>query len=231
MNLVFLDIDGVMRTKPLAKDDLNVQENCRPIFNGHCIFDRHCIFQLNSIFKQTPSVLKIVLNTAWNIHSLDDMKMFFTSSGLLYPDSIISQTNSCAGGFGPISDWLKHNGMIGNQYIIIDDIGSYGIAQGRLAHCESKIGLDRYVANCALRIIERSITDRSNHDKKNDYEYMEKHYCLEGILRSTGRLMHKSPLMPKKMVNVFTERNKSLYNDICLLHPADFMLKSLLTEI
>ena len=120
-------------------------------------FHRPAVANLNRIIRAYPD-LKIVLNSAWNIEPLADMRNFLVAAGFDYPMSLIGRTASSSGGGLLARQWLVDNNHIGTPYILIDDsTREMGPSWGRLAQCRSKEGLTDKVADNALFILGRGI--------------------------------------------------------------------------
>lgn len=101
---------------------------------------------------------RIVLNTAWNSHTLDEMWDMLVEHGFEYPEILLGQTAGCQGGGHLARQWLRDNGMVGKPYIAIDDSTRYQESVGRLVQCtDPKKGLTREVADQALDTIRGGI--------------------------------------------------------------------------
>ena len=115
---------------------------------------------LNWVIHHSPEPCQIVFNTAWNIHNLEFMREKLIAAGFQYPECILGQTYGNQGGGDLIREWLTKNNQIGTPFIIIDDSTRHmkGL-WSRLAHCDPVTGFTPEVAERALQIMHRDITE------------------------------------------------------------------------
>lgn len=116
------------------------------------------VARLNRIVASTPTPARIVFNTAWNIHTMDQMRGFLVAAGFAYPDTLHSQTAGNEGGGELIRRWLRDNGEVGTPFLILDDSTRDLRAMWcRLGRCLGADGLSDVVLAQALDIIQRPI--------------------------------------------------------------------------
>lgn len=125
MNIIFLDIDGVLRTH---KSDLDWSKKLNvPIFRGtNRLFCKQAVDNLNEVIYLTKA--KIVVTSSWRLKlTLDELRNIFRDRGV--EGEIIGKTSSDyidndsllpVGYRGlEIIQWLKDNNY--NKYVVIDD--------------------------------------------------------------------------------------------------------------
>lgn len=142
MNVIFLDIDGVMRTN--TSDKFWYGENI-PI----SIFDRKfcqiSINMLNEVVKQTQS--KIIISSTWREqYTLLELNNIFKNNGFKY--QIYDKTDKLNSRGEEIQQWLDTHEV--NKYVVIDDsikdITKH-INQKKIIKCDTNIGLseDKFI--------------------------------------------------------------------------------------
>lgn len=150
--IIFLDIDGVLRT---FKSDLEWSKLLnKPVFKDfERRFDPKAASIINEIAFYTNS--KIVISSNWRIKlTLDKLRQIFRENGI-YVD-IVDKLDILASRGEEIRYWLDNNQT--NNYIIIDDdvsdIEMY-ILKDRIIKVDSKIGLteDYYIEEIIDRLI------------------------------------------------------------------------------
>jgi len=139
MNIIFLDIDGVLRTD---KSDRQWSESTKqPIPKS--VFDRlfstSSISTLNEIIYYTKA--KIVITSTWRTkHTLDELREIFKIRG--FRGEIIDKTEFIGNRGEEIQEWLDTHRV--NKYVVIDDnikdIVPH-VNSKRVVKCESNIGL------------------------------------------------------------------------------------------
>lgn len=123
--LIFLDIDGVLRTR---KSDLDwSRELGVPIFKGtERLFSKEAVENLNDVIYLTKA--KIVVTSNWRLKlSLDEFKVKFKEAGIIGEVIGVTTTDYCEDErplpFGhrglEIRRWL--NNYECHNYVIIDD--------------------------------------------------------------------------------------------------------------
>ena len=136
--IIFLDIDGVLRT---FKSDLEWSKLLnKPVFKDfERRFDPKSASIINEISHYTRA--KIVISSNWRIKlSLDKLKQIFRKNGIYV--EIVGKLDIFASRGEEIRYWLDNNQT--NNYIVIDDqisdIVKY-IPKDRIVKVDSKIGL------------------------------------------------------------------------------------------
>lgn len=106
MNVVFLDIDGVLNSSASLSDGV------------HIVPDK--VIMLRRLCTQVKA--KIVISSSWRIaHSLQEIRTVLRAAGL-YGIEVIGVTPISGDGFRgkEIESWLANNDYV-SQYVIIDD--------------------------------------------------------------------------------------------------------------
>jgi hypothetical protein len=140
MNVIFLDVDGVLRTD--ASDRYWSEVTGEPI--PQSVFDRlfssHSIAILNEIIYITGA--KVVITSTWRVqHSLEDLRNIFKIRG--FRGEIIDKTNIIGNRGEEIQEWLDTHPV--NKYVVIDDSVKdilIHINPKRVVKIESNIGLN-----------------------------------------------------------------------------------------
>ena len=167
---IFLDMDGVL--------SLSSQ-----------VIESRCVFQLNRIVHDIGTDrVRIVFNTAWNCHSLDEMRIRMVAAGFAYPDTLWSQTDGTHGGGQLAREWLRDHGEVGCPYVIVDDSTNMGPSWGRIAHCSLAMGLTAAIADQAIAIARRGI----------QHADIEKQFAIEALRREIVRLKTRTPWLSSK---------------------------------
>lgn len=140
MNVIFLDVDGVLRTD--ASDRYWSEVTGEPI--PQSVFDRlfssHSIAILNEIIYITGA--KVVITSTWRVqHTLEELIQKFKIRG--FRGEIIDKTNIIGNRGEEIQEWLDTNSV--NKYVVIDDSVKdilIHINSKRVVKIESNIGLN-----------------------------------------------------------------------------------------
>jgi hypothetical protein len=140
MNVIFLDVDGVLRTD--ASDRYWSEVTGEPI--PQSVFDRlfssHSISILNEIIYITGA--KVVITSTWRVqHTLEELIQKFKIRG--FRGEIIDKTNIIGNRGEEIQEWLDTNSV--NKYVVIDDSVKdilIHINSKRVVKIESNIGLN-----------------------------------------------------------------------------------------
>jgi len=116
MNVIFLDIDGVLRTDKSDRFWSKVLNQDIPT----SIFDRKLsptsIKILNEIILITDA--KVVITSMWRtVYDLDKLKSIFKDSG--FKGEIVGETNQFGYRGEEIQEWLDTNYI--NKYVVVDD--------------------------------------------------------------------------------------------------------------
>lgn len=161
MNIIFLDIDGVLNTtryrKIQMKYDHISEEEAQ--FN----FDPISLKYLSSIINETNAY--IVISSTWR-YNRDDKndrywnEIFFNLKRYNLENRIIGATEdlrdiyntiSCRG--YEINEWIERHGEVSN-YVILDDDPNMNGLEAKLAYCDEDYGLNEEVFNIALKILK-----------------------------------------------------------------------------
>lgn len=158
MNIIFLDIDGVLNNYNYAeqkykemrenagKEGLGVINNC------YDYFDPVSVVALNTILQKTDA--KIVISSAWRIYNTkDELRDHFKKQGIL--DRIISMTPiDCGDSRGSeIDEWLQKNGKFVKNFVIIDDRDDMEPHMDKFVQTEFETGLRKEHIEDILRIL------------------------------------------------------------------------------
>ena len=166
----FLDIDGVM-TDHTSNKLMPDQVACLNQLVERCMWGGHTV--------------KIIFNTAWNIHTLEYMVDAFTAAGFKYPEMLVGQTDSTGGGGDPVRRWLTEQGVTGEPYLIIDDsVSCYREMRCRLIHCMPTEGL-------TMSVVERASAS-GYLDHKLD-EQCERDRATAALFGEAQRLAYRTP--------------------------------------
>lgn len=140
VNIIFLDVDGVLRTD--ASDRYWSEVTGQPIPQSvfERLFSSRSITILNEIIYYTGS--KVVITSTWRVqHTLDELKQIFKIRG--FRGEIIDKTNIIGSRGEEIQEWLDTNAV--NKYVVIDDSVKdilLHINPKRVIKIESNIGLN-----------------------------------------------------------------------------------------
>ena len=115
-NIIFLDIDGVLRTH---KSDLDWSKQLNtPILKGvNRLFSKSAVDNLNEVIILTKA--KIVVTSTWRINlSVEELNKIFKERGII--GEVIDKTgiNFCGRGL-EIKEWLDNNSVA--NYVVLDD--------------------------------------------------------------------------------------------------------------
>lgn len=191
--LVFLDIDGVL------------------VLQGRG-FDPSLVMNLNWLIAESGHKCEIILNTAWNAHTIQEMQVFMIKAGFKHSDILVGQTNGCSGGGLLIQEWLKNNNRMGEPYVILDDsTKKIGAMWSRLARCNADEGFTKDVAKRALKIMQRRITEDG-----------ERKAACKGILKNVLRVQQANWLTPRQKSTFVCEEMELIAK--CITDP--FFLQS-----
>lgn len=116
MNIIFLDIDGVLRTSKSDKEisDLLGIEIPKNVFERD--FDKKSISTLNYICHVSRA--KVVISSTWRtVYSIQDIRKYFHKNG--FTGDIIDYTPIGQNRGDEIVEWLDTNDV--NKFVVIDD--------------------------------------------------------------------------------------------------------------
>jgi uncharacterized protein (UPF0210 family) len=115
MNILFLDIDGVLRT---YKSDLywSIRLN-KPVFKGvNRLFKNKSVDYINEVILLTNS--SIVISSSWRINlSIIELNRILKERGII--GKVIGKTGICNNRGDEIKDWILLNNI--TKYVVIDD--------------------------------------------------------------------------------------------------------------
>jgi hypothetical protein len=140
MNVIFLDIDGVLRTDASDRywSDVTRQPIPQSVFDR--LFSSRSIAILNEIIYITGA--KVVITSTWRVqHTLEELIQKFKIRG--FRGEIIDKTNIIGNRGEEIQEWLDTNSV--NKYVVIDDSVKdilIHINSKRVVKIESNIGLN-----------------------------------------------------------------------------------------
>ena len=150
MNIIFLDIDGVMRTH---NSDLNwSRELNQPVPNPFKrLFSKEAIENLNYLVNLTSS--KVVITSTWRMYyTLTELKNLFRERGFI--GHIVDVTNTGDTRGEEIVEWL--NGHKITNFVVIDDNIKdilNRIPDCKVVKCNPLNGLDDQIFDKVLDIL------------------------------------------------------------------------------
>jgi hypothetical protein len=140
MNVIFLDIDGVLRTDVSDRYWSEVTGQPIPKSAFDRLFSSHSIAILNEIVYITGA--KVVITSTWRVqHSLEQLRSIFKIRG--FRGQIIDTTKIIGNRGEEIQEWLDTH--VVNKYVVIDDSVKdilIHINPKRVVKIESNIGLN-----------------------------------------------------------------------------------------
>ena len=138
MNVIFLDIDGVLRTH---KSDLEwIEKVGLPIpEKQYRNFSTKSVSNINFIHSFIRC--KIVITSNWKLyHTLDELKQIFREQGI--QPEVIDVTGISTSRGEEISDWLSVNDV--DNWVVIDDQVKdlVSIDNSKIIKCDYQIGFE-----------------------------------------------------------------------------------------
>ena len=138
MNIIFLDIDGVLRT---YKSDLEwIEKLGLPIpEKQYRNFSTKSVSNINFIHSFIRC--KIVITSNWKLyHTLDELKEIFKKQGI--QPEVIDVTGISTSRGEEISDWLSVNDV--DNWVVIDDQVKdlVSIDNSKIVKCDYQIGFE-----------------------------------------------------------------------------------------
>jgi hypothetical protein len=138
MNIIFLDIDGVLRTH---KSDLEwIEKVGLPIpEKQYRNFSTKSVSNINFIHSFIRC--KIVITSNWKLyHTLDELKQIFREQGI--QPEVIDVTGISTSRGEEISDWLSVNDV--DNWVVIDDQVKdlVSIDNSKIVKCDYQIGFE-----------------------------------------------------------------------------------------
>lgn len=152
MNIIFLDIDGVLNTERFVK--IQVKNNECNYYEAQFNFDPICMKNLKELINDY--CCKVVITSTWRLDYPNDKYWIelignFKKYGI--DNSIIGVTTRKYDIRGKqIQEWLKQHKEV-NNYVIIDDDSDMGELINKLAKCDSKTGLTNEVKNKCIELL------------------------------------------------------------------------------
>ena len=139
MNIIFLDIDGVLRTESSDKQwslklKLPIPEKRYRNFSTKSVSNINFI---NSLVR-----CKIVVTSNWKLYySLTELKEIFRKQGILL--EVIDRTGISTSRGEEILEWLSVNDGVKNWVVIDDQVKDLSlIDDSRIVKCDYQIGFD-----------------------------------------------------------------------------------------
>lgn len=139
MNVIFLDIDGVLRTH---KSDLEWLKK----LNAPIPEKRYRKFSPKSVsninFIHTLIRCKVVITSNWKLYySLDELKQIFREQGI--QPEVIDKTGISTSRGEEILEWLSLNDGIENWVVIDDQVKDLSsIDSSRIVKCDFSVGFE-----------------------------------------------------------------------------------------
>jgi len=154
MNIIFLDIDGVVNT------DRQIRINTLHQIND-IDFDPQAMNNLKQIIEQTSS--KIVISSTWRTHERENgylwQELIRNFKGYdLNPDVIIGSTPVISETMKPelreleIANWLIENPIV-EKFVILDDQWSMGNLNDHFIRCLSFNGITTEIAEKSIKML------------------------------------------------------------------------------
>lgn len=165
MNVIFLDIDGVVNTIMIGKEPFG-EEGHKSICRDGYYYDlchtsdgrvsnKTSVIWLEKICKDTNS--KIVISSAWRIGSTAaEVAECLYNTGLDRDIEIIGSTpvlHNCSRG-DEIQEWLNNHKEV-EKFIILDDDSDMGELMDHLVKCDTDAGITHSIKNEALKLFEK----------------------------------------------------------------------------
>jgi histidinol phosphatase-like enzyme len=158
MNIIFLDIDGVLNTERYIV--YQVKNKIADGYEAQFNFDPRAMSNLREIINKTSA--KIVISSTWRIFKDDKTDEFWNAildnfAKYYIPAEIIGVTPVLHTERGnEIRKWLEDNQNLNieNFVIIDDDSDMCEFTETHLAKCSWKNGLDEIAKNKALEILK-----------------------------------------------------------------------------
>ena len=150
MNLIFLDVDGVLNSQKFA--DKMLREDNVDVFSED-LLDDHAIRLLKVLIDKTDSY--VVLTSTWRKHleSFDRLCQQLRKHGItLYATIDRISTNEHRG--DDITNWLKENHGNFMNYVILDDDSDMTIHMEHLVKTSFDEGLTRADVDKAIEILK-----------------------------------------------------------------------------
>jgi hypothetical protein len=150
MDIIFLDIDGVLRT---TRSDIWWSQNLKSPIPENLFerkFDQKCVSLLNQITNITKA--KIVITSTWRTNfTFDQLKKEMLSRGIQAP--IIGTTPILENRGTEIECWLDMNQV--DNYVVIDDNISdmINLNQNKIVKCNSSSGITENEFNKIVDIL------------------------------------------------------------------------------
>lgn len=150
MNLIFLDVDGVLNSQKFA--DKMFDEECVDVFANDLI-DDHAVRLLKALIDETDS--RVVLTSTWRKHfeSFDRLCQQLRKHGItLY--AVIDRLSKNEHRGDDITNWLKENRGHFTNYVILDDDSDMTVHMEHLVQTSFDDGLTRADVDKAIEILK-----------------------------------------------------------------------------
>lgn len=151
MNIIFLDIDGVLVNRRSLKERSGMKAVGDPV----------CVGNLNRLIALADA--RLVISSSWRFCGLEEMKLILSYWGVngtvigLTPDLSYKSPESniwiCPLRGEEIQKWLDENTGVWNDFVILDDDADMSHLEGKLVRTDFEIGLTDNDVKAALKIL------------------------------------------------------------------------------
>lgn len=157
MNIIFLDIDGVLNSEEsIVRFYEEAMSKGQPNYNCDEIFPKEYMNNLKELVEETDS--KIVISSTWRMFYPDNDKWFKLMSNLKeynLDTKVIDRTPYTSKKRGDeIRMWLSEHPEVSNFVIIDDDSDMCEFTETKLAKSSWKNGFTKEVKDKALMILK-----------------------------------------------------------------------------
>lgn len=158
MNIIFLDIDGVLNTERFQK--IQIKNGESSIYDAQFFFDPIAMNNLRDLINQTNS--HVVISSSWRTSEKYYQELLYNFKQYKLLDRIIGKTPILfkEDGFTQkergleIQSYLDNNKNIDN-FVIIDDEDDLLHLENKLAKCNEYYGFTKEVKEKALKILQK----------------------------------------------------------------------------
>lgn len=150
INIIFLDIDGVLNTERFIKYQVENHES--DYYLADYNFDPICMNNLKSLIDETNAL--IVLSSSWRLNNklidiiLGNFKQYGIDKGILDITPLLHTTRGLE-----INHWLNKQSCKDINYVILDD-EDFDIKDSNLVKCNPYYGFTKNELNQALNILK-----------------------------------------------------------------------------
>lgn len=163
MNIIFLDIDGVLNTGRHMEFQW-IQNNHKCVLHSDCNFDPICLENFKNLMTETDA--KIVISSTWRLFHKEPMsehdkyvwnRLMENLDSVGAKERYIGDTPYlCTERGVEIEYWLKHTEHKIDNFVIIDDDSDMGeYTETKLAKCNFVTGFDDKVLKKTLKILNK----------------------------------------------------------------------------